>query len=364
MKLLVISLCTQGIMREHFECYCKEFSKYSELYCITNDNVSNEDLHAVSTLNVRYRRTDPLGYFSPVKLQKMKKFIDGVNPDVIYIFSHHATSVLLPPLIKKYRVIYQIHDPIPHQGIGWLNAAILRMQTILYAKFADRLIVSREALKRQVLDHYRADAEKITVIPFATLDSFIDDESEPAPDNVDLLFFGRIEPYKGLDVLISALQRMKRKPNIYIAGKGTICDSNGKEMKLPENVVQLGFVENKKLICYIKKSKAIVLPYHEASGTFTVCQAFYYGTPVIVSDVGTLPECAMDGGLVFKRGDADQLADCIEALLSDEVLQQRLSANARRRYEACFTLKRISELYRDMFNGLMEEHGAESSGAQ
>ena len=67
----------------------------------------------------------------------------------------------------------------------------------------------------------------------------------------------------------------------------------------------------------------------------------------------------MDGGLVFKHGDVDQLAECIETLLSDEALQKRLSANARRRYEECFTLKRISGMYQDTFNGLMEKHSAE-----
>ena len=75
MKLLVVSLCTSGVMREHFITYARYFSQKNELYCVTNDNVSNDELSAVETLNVRYKRSAPWTYFSLVKLSKIKKFI-------------------------------------------------------------------------------------------------------------------------------------------------------------------------------------------------------------------------------------------------------------------------------------------------
>ena len=92
MRLLVISLCTQGVgvMKEHFIYYCKRFAKLADLYCVTNDNVDNSELCAIETLNVSFTRKKPLGYLNPKKYFLIKKFIEKVDPDVIFILSHHA----------------------------------------------------------------------------------------------------------------------------------------------------------------------------------------------------------------------------------------------------------------------------------
>ena len=354
MRLLIISLCTQGIMRDHFIYYCREFSKKNELYCITNDNVQNDDLCAIQTLNISYHRKNPFGYFSFSKLRKIKEFIDEIRPDIIYILTHHATSLLLPPIIKKYKILYQVHDPVPHLGVGKLSSLIIKLQTKVYTKRADYLIVAGKAVKQQILEHFKVDKRKIVVIPFAMIGNLIHDEIAPSTEEIDLLFFGRIEPYKGMDVLVEALKTMKLKPITYIAGNGTICDKDGYEVQLPKNAVHLGYVKDDKLISYIKKAKVIVLPYHEASGTFTVCQAFYYGKPVIVSDVGTLPEYAADGGLVFKSGDSRELAKCIEKILENDDLRNHISINARKRYEESFTMEKISKMYQHIFEKTME----------
>ena len=56
MKLLIISLCTTGVMREHFIEYAKKFSCYFDTYCITNDNVTKEELLCKEILNLSYKR--------------------------------------------------------------------------------------------------------------------------------------------------------------------------------------------------------------------------------------------------------------------------------------------------------------------
>lgn len=354
MKLMVISLCTQGVMREHFIYYCREFAKWNDLYCITNDNVTNDELDALETLNVGYDRRNALGYFSLMKLAKQKKFIDKVNPDIIYIFTHHATSLLIPSFLKDRKVIYQVHDPNPHIGLSKLNAWIISEQLKIYSQKADMLIVAGNALKQQVTDKYPSCASKIRVIPFGVLDNYINDNVEKINKKIDILFFGRIEPYKGIDVLLEAINMMDSKPQVYIAGGGDIYESYKNITSVPENVHITGFLEDSVLVSYIKAAKVIVLPYKEASATMTIGQCFYYGKPVIVSDVGALPEYAENGGIVFKQGDSKQLAEILSGILYDDEKLKVLSRNARLEFEKKFTLLNAIKGHQEAFEEIMK----------
>lgn len=355
MKLLVISLCTQGVMREHFIYYCRGFAKKNDVYCITNDNISNEELHAIKTLNLKYNRSNPVGYFSIPKLLKMKNFISEINPDVIYVFTHHASSLLIPPIINKYKVIYQVHDPAPHLGVGRLNAYIIKKQLTVYSKIADKLVVAGEAVKQQVLMNCNVDADKIRVIPFAVLDNYINDDVIASDEKIDLLFFGRIEQYKGLDTLFEALSLMKNKPVTYVAGKGDVKAVFPSIKTIPDNVKLLGFVEDERLISYIKAAKVVVLPYHEATGTMTVCQVFYYGRPVIASNVGVLPEYVQDAGAIFEHGNAKKLADTIEKLLSNQDELERMSERAKEIYLESFTMENACSMHQELFDELVRK---------
>lgn len=354
MKLLVISLCTQGIMREHYIYYCREFAKYNELFCITNNNISNDELHAIETLNIYYNRKKPIGYFSVTKLCAMRSFINRVKPDVVYVFTHHASSILLAPIVRKYKLIYQVHDPVPHKGVGKLNAWIISIQLKIYSGIADKLIVAGEAVKRQVLENSKVKPDCIEVIPFAVLDDMIIEHPKTFTKNIDLLFYGRIEPYKGLDTLIQAIGLLEVKPETYIVGGGDLYKSYGNIKSLPDNVHLLGFLENKKLVGCINAAKIIVLPYHEATGTMTVCQAFYYGKPVIASDVGVLPEYVGNGGLIFEHGNAKQLAECILMLLNDEQIRKEFSENAKTLYNQKFTLEKACRAHQKVLESVQQ----------
>lgn len=354
MRLLVISLCTKGVMHDHFISYCKRFAKSNELYCITNNNITNEELEALETLNVSYERRNPLGYFSHSKLKKIKEYIKRINPDIVYVFTHHATSIFLARFLKKYRLIYQVHDPFPHEGIDPITRMILNIQLKQYSTVADKLIVAGEAVKKQVLERCKINENKIIPIPFGVLDNFIDDEIEPIKKEVDVFYYGRIEPYKGLDLLVDAASKLNKSTKVFIAGGGDIRQSFPGISAIPKNVSLLGFIDDKTLISYIKASKLVVFPYREASGTFTVCQCCYYGKPMIVTDVGVLPEYVGEGGIVLKKRDSRELANQIEKLLNNHNLRQQLADNARDQYLKCFKIENACQKHQELFNEMIK----------
>jgi glycosyltransferase involved in cell wall biosynthesis len=71
---------------------------------------------------------------------------------------------------------------------------------------------------------------------------------------------------------------------------------------------------------------------------YTVVEAMACSLPVVVSDIGGLPEVASDGlsGYVVRHDDANAFAERIVAILSDSVLARRLGKAGRRRYEENF----------------------------
>ena len=354
MRLLVISLCTQGIgvMKEHFIYYSRRFAKMSDLYCITNDNVSNEDLGAIETLNVRYVHSNPLGYISPFKIHKINKFIKKINPDVIFVLSHHASNIILANHLKKYRVVYQVHDPEPHIGTSLLEKYILQIQLKKFAKFCKKIIASAEDVKQKTLKVVNYNKDDIEVIPLAVLDNYIDDCIKPSNEEIDLLYYGKIRKYKGLDTFIEALTILEAngiKPKVKLVGGEDVLKVFPNIKYVPDNVSIEGFAENDLLISYIKKAKALVLPYHEATGTMAIGQSFYYGTPVIATDVGCFEEYVGDGGIICKHSDPISLANAIEKYLLNANLQKELSDKAKKIYSEKFTIESVTKQHMDLF---------------
>ena len=355
MRLLVISLCTQGVgvMKEHFIYYSRRFAKLSDLYCITNDNVTNEDLDAIETLNLRYVHSNPFGYFSPFKIQKIIKFIERVNPDIVFVLSHHTSNILLADFLKKYKVVYQVHDPEPHMGTSFLEKNILQIQLKKFAKFCDKIIASAEDVKKKTLNVVNYDEKNIEVIPLAVLDNYIDDTIEPSSDDIDLLYYGKIKKYKGLDTFIEALTILEKdgiKPKVKIAGGTDVLKVFPNINYIPDNVTIEGFAENNLLISYIKKAKALVLPYHEATGTMAIGQAFYYETPVIATDVGCFEEYVGNAGIICEHSNPRALANTIKDFLLNLDLQKELSINAKKMYNEKFNISDIINKHIELFD--------------
>lgn len=349
MKLLVISLCTTGVMRDHFSSYCRCFAKQNELYCITNDNVSGEELMAKETLNLFYKRQKKLSYFSLAKVKKIKRFIKRVAPDVIYVFTPHPVNILIARFLKKYKLVFQVHDPIPHSNTSFFERLVLQMQLKRYYKYSDKLVVAGDALKEQITTRYPKLESKIAVVPFAMIDTLQKKVPEQTCD-IDLLFFGRIEYYKGLDVLFKALECLGNRYNCYIIGRGDLTGEYGSGIKIPDGVTFINdYVPDEELVAKIAQSKIIVLPYRDATGSMTIAQSYYYGKPVIATDVGVFPEYVKDGGLIVERENPQALADAIKKLLDDDALLQATSDNAKRVYAENYTLEIMTENMQKVF---------------
>ena len=143
----------------------------------------------------------------------------------------------------------------------------------------------------------------------------------------NLLFFGIVRPYKGLDVLLRALAQAPEQVTLTVAGEfwgGTgETDRLIAALGLQDRVtLQPGYVPADQIPALFEAADALVLPYREATASQNVVLAFSYGVPVIATTAGALAEAVRDGvdGLTCAPGDVDDLARALTAISVPETV--------------------------------------------
>ncbi|MCI0558322.1 MAG: glycosyltransferase, partial [Nitrososphaera sp.] len=169
---------------------------------------------------------------NPSSYSKITEHVRRFQPGVVHFATTHAWHFLLVPLLRRYASVSTIHDPIRHLGAESRFYAAL---TGVEAALADRVIVLSQA-HQSSLARFGKPVTRVNVIPHGELGcggSF----RELAKKN-QILFVGRIEPYKGLNILVEAFKSVsKRHPqyDLVIAGKGDLTCMLGK-VPIPNNI--------------------------------------------------------------------------------------------------------------------------------
>lgn len=178
-----------------------------------------------------------------------------------------------------------VHDPVPHPGDQvpprWTKTMRRRLRG-----HAGLIFVHSELLKEELLSLGGIGAP-IEVVPHGV--GSLDVRPLPAQDQ--LLFFGRMSYYKGLDVLLDAMPAVwERLPELTltVAGDGTIIDHPALED--PRVVKRFGYVADDQVPGLFADCSCVVLPYRQASQSGVGSLAREYGRAVIASAIGGLPE--------------------------------------------------------------------------
>lgn len=248
--------------------------------------------------------------------------------------------------------------------------------------WADTLVVSTESERVEVERISNVDNGHIAVIPPGVDLSVFHPYPQararreldiPAGDKM-LLFVGRIEPLKGIDTLLSALQLLQQSGDMpahlclsVIGGDPAkpletrhaeleklmmLC----KELGLSDMVTFLGQRAQETLHYYYASSDIVVMPSHYESFGMVALEAMACGTPVIASDVGGLAQLVQDGetGILVPGRDPAAMAKCLRCLLSDQELLARLgrqAANYAEGYGWKGITRQIIDLYESTLAG-------------
>lgn len=268
---------------------------------------------------------------SPRRLAQLPRFLkalDGPPDDVVHFLNRHEYLTLAAPLVRR-RLAVTLHDPHPHQG-ETSPRKLLANWTL--RRHAGQIFVFGELLKRHVIEQ-GVSPDRITVVPHGTFGQFAASDTAPDPEPTGL-FFGRIAPYKGLEVLLQAAPLIRRaipQFRLIVAGEGDVAPYEPfLQRELATGQCQLinRFLSDDEMSTLLARSSIVLLPYLEATQSGVVPLAYGAGRPVIATAVGAIPEIVEHNrtGLLVPPNDASALAQATASLLQDPARAQRLGA--------------------------------------
>jgi glycosyltransferase involved in cell wall biosynthesis len=139
--------------------------------------------------------------------------------------------------------------------------------------------------------------------------------------SLELLFFGLVRPYKGLDIIIDAMDMMNGE-DLFLTVAGEWWVSDGAIRKRAEGMANVEIVDRyipePEVGDYFARADAVVLPYRSATGTGVIPLSYRYGKPVIASRLRAFEDVVEDGvsGLFFDPEDPISLARAVRTLLN------------------------------------------------
>jgi len=164
---------------------------------------------------------------------------------------------------------------------------------------------------------------------------------------------------KGVDYLIKALKYVKDDYKLYIIGDGykrSELEELVKKENLSERVKFFGFVTDKDLIEYYKKSKIFVLPaIHDRRGDteglgMVLVEAILNGTVSIGTSVGGITDIIEDGksGILVKEKDEKELTQKINLLIENDDLYKKLQYEGYRIIKEKFSIEKVNKKYLEL----------------
>jgi len=165
-----------------------------------------------------------------------------------------------------------------------------------------------------------------------------------------VLFFGRIEAYKGIELLYKCFQQNKalRNKKLVIAGKGSIYFE--RDASNEANIIFINRrIADDEIKWLFQRAAVLVLPYTTATQSGVSSYAYFFKKPVIASNIGGLRDTIIDGktGLLFRQNDIDDLAEKIIRLLSNEQAYQAIvkEIEATNIFDVHLLAKQVAAIY-------------------
>jgi glycosyltransferase involved in cell wall biosynthesis len=300
---------------------------------------------------INFKTSNIINWYNPLSWIKA-----GFKPDGEIVHFQHwqlyasAMYCFILPIIKirgKKRIV-TIHNITPHTA-DKPSIFLDKIFNKIIFPFTDLFIVHNKRNKKKLLELYKVDEKKISVIPHGTLMPYqkiknISKEHARKHLNIPIdkkviLFFGYMWGYKGLDVLLKSLKIVRTNLKdfvLVIAGqpldRWKIYYKIIEENRLDNNILKiLKYIPDSEIEYYFTSADLVVLPYYEHpfdthGGVGALALSFK--KPMVVTDVGGLPEYVKEKRVISNPNNPNELAQKIIFVLSDDTLLEKLSKDS------------------------------------
>ena len=247
----------------------------------------------------------------------------------------------------------------------------IKLMTASDAIRANSLAISREIEK---LYGFVFDKERLVTIHHGLCEARVAVPPAKTSDGIDVLFVGRLERRKGIDVLLTALPFVLEACDdlkVTIVGDNTLIAETGDTFMngfLAEHhaspwfsrVAFLGKASDEALQQAYANCDIFVAPSRFESFGLVFLEAMRVGKPVIGCSVGGMPEIIVDGetGRLVPPGDAEALAEALRWMVEHPEARAAMGAAGRRRFETYFTAVKMAERSDELFDIAVRKHKA------
>lgn len=239
----------------------------------------------------------------------------------------------------RHKMVLTVHDPFPHSG---LDTWIVRLRRKVAFYLIPYFIILNKKQRKDFLLSYQLSEDRVInskLSCYTYLQTTEPDYSEVPQKGSYILFAGKISPYKGIDYLLPAMEKVHQQcPNcrLVVAGSGKYHFDISKYKLLNYIDIRNRFIPNNEMVALIQNCAFMVCPYTDATQSGVVMSAFAFNKPVIATNVGGLPEMVkhQQYGLIIKERDTNAIAENIIMLWKHQDTINTFSDNIRKDYSS------------------------------
>jgi glycosyltransferase involved in cell wall biosynthesis len=259
----------------------------------------------------------------------LKKRLHGDRTEAFISLLSHVWSPLIAPTIRQagVRHIVVVHDAAAHPGDPY---GLVHRWCLREAVAADHVVTLSAFVARQLTARLGIPTEKISTlfhpdIRYGAASARTDNAAGP----LRILFIGRLLPYKGLALLMEAVESLRRDGvplTLGVFGRGPIEISLRERLSRLDAEVVNRWLDHDEFGAIFSRHDLVVAAHTEGSQSGIVAAALGAGVPVVVTPVGGLVEQVVPGvtGIVAESVSSRAVAEAIRKIAADRMLLARL----------------------------------------
>jgi D-inositol-3-phosphate glycosyltransferase len=387
-----VSLLTGGVDRPYaYGLAMALVAKHVHVDVIGSDVVDSAEMH--TTPNLNFFDLWPARSMKSTSFAKVSRILGHyrslicyaavARPRVFHILWNSKIQLFDRTLLMLYyRVLgkrialtaHNVNQARRDSRDTWLNRITLRIQYHL----ADHIFVHTQKMKNELLKDFGVADQSVTVIRHPINNAFPDTGLTPteaksrlglAESDRTILCFGKVKPYKGIEYLLPAFQKLAAEDGRYrliIAGevqKGnekyldSLLQAMPPEIQKGQVILKTQFIPDEDMEVYLKAADVLVLPYKDIFQSGVLFLGYSFGLPVIVTDVGSFREEVVEGktGYLCRPGDPTDLARAIETYFGSD-LYRHMGATRQRiknHADAHHSWHAVADLTRRAYEGML-----------
>lgn len=344
----IIASIVQGLDEKRYK---------AAVWCLSEGGAIAEELH-IQGMEIKVLGMK--SYYNPIRIMSLSRLLRKEHVTILHAHGYFGSTFgRFAAIIARVPVIIS-HVHSTYSGYSKRNIFIER----LLSRFSDAIICISKAVRDFVIKVEGVSEKKVHVIYNGINSPTVSKKASRhalglSDDDIVIITVASLTPHKGHRVLIDAIKIIATKFRIIrllIVGEGPLGNSlrlYTDKLNLSSNIIFTG--QRTDIYELLSQSDIFVLPSVEREGLgIALIEAMASGLPVIGSRVGGIPEVIEENtnGLLFRPGDAGELAGAIERLVSNRRLREQMGDNGRmvfeQRFRAAGMIEQIDLLYSEL----------------